>query len=292
MWPLILVVIGLDILVGRRSPLLGAAIGIGAVALVIVLVFAAPTIGIVPTGDAVVSERFTEEIGSASSAEVNLNLSIGKTTIAALSDSNYLFDGELTHLGDIEFDVQGENHKRISIKQKTIRQEFYDLSWFETEDLEWDIGLSPDVPLSLNVNGSIGQSILDLRGLLIDDVNIKGDVGDTSLTLPAMDKTYNVKIDGGIGKFTVKLEDGASLNLTIDGDVGDFTIDVPSGSAVRIDAEVDIGDLHIDSRFDKISGSDRDFLSESGIWESPGYTTADNKINIVFNGGIGSLRVR
>jgi hypothetical protein len=292
MWPLILVVIGLDILVGRRSPLLGAAIGIGAVALVIVLVFAAPTIGIVPTGDAVVSERFTEEVGSASSAEINLNLSIGKTTISALSDSNYLFDAELTHLGDIEFDVQGENHKKISIKQKRIRQEFYDLSWFETEELEWDIGLNPDVPLSLNINGSIGQSVLDLSGLLIDEVEIKGDVGDTTLTLPAMDRTYDVKIDGGIGKFTVMLQDNTSVNLSIDGDVGDFTIDVPSDAAVRVEAEVDIGDLHIDSRFDKISGSDREFLSESGVWETPGFATSEKKISIVFNGGIGSMRVR
>jgi hypothetical protein len=67
---------------------------------------------------------------------------------------------------------------------------------------------------------------------------------------------------------------------------------VPSGAAVRVEAEVDIGDLHIDSRFDKISGGERDFLSESGIWETPGFTTADKKVFIIFNGDIGSLRVR
>jgi hypothetical protein len=292
LWPLVLVVIGLDILIGRRSPFIGAAIGIGAISLAVVLVFAAPTLGIVPTGDVVITESFTEEIGSATSAEVNLKLSIGKTTISALSDSNYLFDGELTHLGEIKFDVQGDEHKKLTLRQTSVSYDFSDFGWFDTEDLEWDIGLSPGVPLSLNIDGSIGQSNFDFRGLLIEEVDIQGDVGETTLSLPATDKPYDVKIDGGVGKFTVSLEPETSVFLTIKGDVGDFTIDIPSDAAVRVDAEVDIGDLRIDSRLEKISGSDGDFLSESGVWETPGFSSADHQIVIVFDGSIGSLQVR
>ncbi len=292
LWPLILVVIGLDILIGRRSPLIGAAIGIGAVALAVVLVLTAPTLGIVPTGEAVITERFTETIGDATSAEVNLHLSIGKTTISANSDSTYLFDGELTHLGEIDFEVQGEKHKVINLRQESYRFDFEDFKWFDTEDLQWEIGLSPSIPLSLNIDASVGQSIIDLHGLQIDKVDINGDVGETTLTLPAVKNSYDVKIDGGVGKFVVNLEDDASVNLTIDGDVGEFTINVPFDAAVRIDAEVDIGALNIDSRFDKVSGGDDDFLKDSGIWETPGFASADAKIFIVFKGGIGSLHVR
>ena len=292
LWPLVLVVIGLDILIGRHSPFIGAAIGFGAIALAVVLVFSAPALGIVPTGDLVITESFTEEVGSATSAEVNLKLSIGKTTLEALSDSNYLFDGKLTHMGEIEFNVQGEGRKKITLRQKSLSYDFDEFRWFDTEDLVWDIGLSPEVPLSLTIDGSIGQSNFDLRGLQIEEVDIKGDVGDTTLNLPAMDKPYNVKIDGGIGKFTVNLEPDSSVNLTIKGDIGDFTINIPSDAAVRVDAEVDIGDLRIDSALEKISGSDGDFLSESGIWETPGFSSADHQIVIVFNGSIGSLQVR
>jgi len=292
LWPLILIVIGLDILIGRRSPLIGAAIGVGAVTLAVVLVLAAPTLGIIPTGANVITERFTETIGDATSAEVNLSLSIGRTNVSALADSTYLFDGELTHVGKTNFDVQGGKHKTINLKQRSVRYNFSDFRWFDTEDLKWDIGLSPDVPLSLNIDGSIGQSILDLRGLLIEEVNLKGGVGETTLILPAMNKPYDVKIDGGVGKFVVSIEEDTAVNLTIEGDIGDFTIDLPSTAAVRVDAEVDIGDLHIDSRFDRISGGDSDFLSESGIWETPGFSTAETKIIIIFNGGIGSLRVK
>jgi hypothetical protein len=292
LWPLILIIIGLDILIGRRSPLIGALIGIGAVALAVVLVFGAPELGIVPTGETLVTERFTETNGDATSAEINLNLSIGKTTISALTDSTDLFAAELTHFGQIDFDVQDGNHKTISLSQGPLRYDFEDLHWFDTENLQWEIGLSPVIPLSLNIDASIGQSVIDLNGLQIDEVDIHGDVGETTVTLPATVKTYNAKIEGGFGKFVVNLAADASLNLTIDGDVGEFTINIPSDANVRIDAEVDIGDLHIDSRFDKISGGESDFLSDRGVWETPGFASADKKITIVFNGGIGSLHVK
>jgi hypothetical protein len=47
LWPIALIAIGLDILFARRSPLLGALIGLAAVAAVIALVFFAPDLGIV-----------------------------------------------------------------------------------------------------------------------------------------------------------------------------------------------------------------------------------------------------
>lgn len=292
LWPLILIVIGLDIVIGRRSPLIGALIGVGAVAFAVVFVLSAPALGIVPTGDTLKTETFTEPLGETTSAQIDLELSVGKTTINAISDSNNLFDAELTHLGEIKFNVSGEKQKTISLSQRALRFDFFDFDWFETEELVWDIGLSPEVPLTLNIDGSVGQSILDLSGLQIEEVEINGDVGETILTLPAMKKTYEVNIDGGVGRFEINLEDGIAVNLTVDGDVGDFTIDVPDQAAVRVDAEVDIGDLNFPSHFDQISGDEDEFLRESGVWETPGFASADTKIFIVFNGGIGSLRVK
>ncbi|KPK89854.1 MAG: hypothetical protein AMJ88_17020, partial [Anaerolineae bacterium SM23_ 63] len=74
LWPLALIVIGLDIMVGRRSPAIGALIGFGAVALVLVLVFAGPSLGFTPPETELITERFTESIGNATSARVNLDL--------------------------------------------------------------------------------------------------------------------------------------------------------------------------------------------------------------------------
>lgn len=294
LWPLALIVIGLDIMIGRHSPVIGALIGLGAIALVLVLVFAGPSLGWAPPEMELITERFTESIGNATSARVNLDLDIGRTTLDALSDPNTLIDAEITYVGEINFDVRGDTQKTISISHRASQFDFGD--WFWTTDTDrdrtwWDISLSPEIPLTLNINGSIGQSIIDLSELQIEDLDIDGDVGDFQITLPAMEKAYNVDINGGVGTFEVILERGAAVNMTIDGDVGEFVIDVPADAAVRLDADVDIGNVNVPSSFVRLSGGD-DLVGESGLWETPGFDDAEVKIVIVFNGGVGDLTVR
>jgi hypothetical protein len=293
LWPLALIVVGLDIMIGRHSPVIGALIGLGAIALVLVLVFAGPSLGLTPPKTELVTERFTEMIGNATSARVNLDLDIGKTTLNALSEPNTLIDAELTYVGEINFDVQGDKQKTISIRH---RDPGFGTQWFWITDTDqrrasWDIGLSPEIPLTLNIDGSIGQSIIDLSDLQIEGLEVDGDVGEIYISLPATEKTYDVYVNGGVGAFEVTLERGAAVNLTIDGDVGEFVIDVPADAAVRVDADIDIGDVNVPSHFILLTGGN-DLVGESGIWETPGFDEADVRITIVFNGGVGDLTVR
>lgn len=293
LWPLALIVIGLDIMIGRRSPVIGALIGLGAVALVLVLVFAGPSLGITPPETELVTERFTESIGNATSARVNLDLAVGKTTLDALSDPNTLIDAELTYVGEINFAVRGDEQKTISISHRDPSFGF-NWSWITDTDTKrawWDIGLSPEIPLTLNIDGSVGQSIIDLSDLQIEDLDVDGDVGDFDITLPATGKAYDAYINGGVGAFEIVLERGAAVNLTIDGDVGEFVIDVPADAAVRVDADVDIGNINVPSSFIQLTSGD-DLIGESGVWETPGFDEAEVKIVIVFNGGVGDLTVR
>lgn len=294
LWPLALIVIGLDIMIGRRSPVIGGLIGLGAVALVLVLVFAGPSLGLAPADTELVTEKFTERIGNATSARVNLDLAVGKTTLDALSDPNTLIDAELTYVGDINFDIQGDQQKTISISHRAPRFDFGD--WFRISDTDtrrlwWDIGLSPEIPLTLNIDGSVGQSILDLSDLQIEDLEVDGDVGDFHITLPATEKAYDADINGGVGAFEIVLERGAAVNLTIDGDVGEFVIDVPDDAAVRVDADINIGNINVPSNFVRLSGDDH-VVGERGIWETPGFDEADARMVIVFKGGVGDLTVR
>jgi len=193
LWPLALIVIGLDLMFGRLSPVIGGLIGLGAVALVLLLVFAGPSLGLVPPEMELITERFTESIGNATSARVILDLDIGKTTLDALSDPSTLIDAELTYVGEINFDVRGDVQKTISISHRASQFDFGDWLWASDTDRKrtwWDIRLSPEIPLTLNINGSIGESIIDLSELQIEDLDIDGDVGDFQITLPAMEKTY------------------------------------------------------------------------------------------------------
>ena len=294
LWPLALIVVGLDLMIGRRSPVIGALIGLCALILVVALVFAGPSLGLTPPEAEFITERYTERIGNATSARINLDLDIGKTTLDSLSDASNLIDAEITYVGEINFDVRGDKQKTISISHRAPSTGFTDWSWItdiDTRRLWWDIGLSPEIPLTLNIDGSVGQSILDLSDLEIEDLEIEGDVGDFQITLPATDQPYDVYINGGVGTFEVVLQRDAAVNLTIDGDVGGFIIDVPADAAVRVDADIDVGNINVPSNFVRLSGDD-DVVGERGIWETPGFDEAEVRIVIVFKGEVGGLTVR
>lgn len=91
LWPVALIAIGFDILFARRYPWLGALTGLGAVALVIALVFLAPSLGIEPSGD-LKTLNFDEPVGNAQEASITLDLERYPTTVEALVDSNALIE--------------------------------------------------------------------------------------------------------------------------------------------------------------------------------------------------------
>ena len=288
-WPLILIAIGLDIIFARRTPLLGAVLGLGTVALVILILAIAPSLGLV-TSTEIFTDRFTEPVGAAELAQLEMELSVGPLTIDALSDSSQLIDAEITHIGKIRFNAQGDSTKTITLEQES--EMGINLFEWPDEELTWDIGLSPDIPLFLELRGGVGDAQLDLSGLQLTGVDVDLDVGGLDLKLPAMDQSLAVKVRGGVGEVRITIPSGANVSLDLDGDVGDFVIEIPDDAAVRLDATVDVGKIRVPSTMNKVSGDEDDFIGESGVWETSGFESASRRITIEFNGGVGDLTLR
>lgn len=292
-WPIFLIIIGLDLLFGRHSPQLGALIGIGAVALIIVLMLVGPSLGLAPNVE-IRSEHFEEAIGDATSARVTLNASVGSMTVAALEDSRNLIEADINYVGQITFDVSGEQEKavtlgqvgNVSFSQGPISTLF---GWIgATSALRWDISLTPDVPLDLTVNGSVGDSQIDLRNLQLTGLAYRGSVGGVHLTLAASAAPYNVEINGSVGEFTLVIPDDAAITAHIEGGVGGFTIDVPDNAAVRLNSSGGLGGITLPDSFTRTSSGD----DNTGTWETAAYRSAERRITIDYNGGVGGLTVR
>lgn len=291
LWPLILIVIGLDLIFGRRSPLVGALIGLATIALVVVLTFIAPLMGFVPNVD-VLTERFSEPIGSATSAQIELGLSVGLTNITALSDSNMLFDAEISHAGKMDFSVSGEKEKEIRLAQLPVSFTSDWLDWPEEKELRWDIGLTPDIPLHLKLEGGVGKSTLDFSELQLADLEIEVGVGGMEINLPATGESYEVQLNGSVGESRISIEEGAEITLDIQGGVGNVFIDIPDGAAVRLEGETGVGNINVPSSFRQTRSNDENIVGESGTWESEGFSSADRQIIITFEGGVGNLTLR
>jgi hypothetical protein len=295
LWPLLLIIIGLDLLFGRQSPLIGALIAVGAVVLLVALMLAGPSLGLAPSLE-VVTDTYSEPLDNAGSASVNLSIGAGQSIVRALADSANLLEAEVTHVGEIEFQRQGERERTIHLRQRD--QDFsFGQNWlgvFNPErELRWDVGLSPDVPLQLSVSSGAGTSRLDLEGLQLTGLNVSMGAGQLDLRLPAVDDAYSVQVSGGAGEMNIRIAQGAALSLNISGGVGAVNIDLPPNAAVRLDGRSGVGSINVPASFTRVQGdSERDFVGSSGVWESDGFANAERQIIIVYSGGVGGLTVR
>jgi hypothetical protein len=316
LWPLILIGIGLDILVGRRHPLLGAAIGLLLVGLAISLIVFFPealeSSGLFGRSNVeIIQEQFTADLGQAEAGSLDLDFSIGETNVYVLEDSPYLLDADLQHFGEIEFRVSEGETTEVHLSQAEI-----DLGPFMNlngRDVQWDIGLTPMIPLTLDLKGGVGEAEIDLEGLTLSAFELEVGVGDVRVTLPALPEDTQTRIEGGVGTVELRLVEGGAINLHIrggvgkfdieveedvygrivlDGGVGEFVLDLPDGIAVRLEGESDIGDIRVPSWLDLVSGNDNQGLGTQGVWESENYSDAEQSLLIIFNGDIGNLNIR
>lgn len=288
-WPLLLIIIGLDLLFGRQSPRLGAMIGVGAVLLVIVLMFIGPSIGLGAANYEIKETHFEEPIEDANTLRLELDFGVANTSLSALSDSANLLEMDASYIGDLIYDVEGSSEKTITLRSEDPDNGFsFGLGFIGNifsvvDDLQWDLRLQPDIPLNLQINGGVGRSVLDMRQLAISDFSLNGGVGEVTLMLPPGSATYS--IDGGVGSLSIELAEGSGMRFDINGGVGAVTLDLPDNAAVRIEADGGLGGIHVPGGYETVGEED---------WQSPSYAgaTADERISIYYNGGIGGLTVR
>ena len=263
---------------------------------------------------AIKTEHFSELLGSASSARVRLDTPVGETTVKAAA-GDVLLDAEITHIGEIQFSVVGETEKNVTLSQKNEAADWVRgiFGWMGSQGkLRWDVALSPEVPLSLDIHSGLGKSTYDLSKLQLTGVDIHGGTGEMELLLPSMPETYRAVVNGGIGEIDVRVASNASVDLKlragtgeikldigdnaevradIKGGIGETKIRLPYGAAVRIEARMGLGSVNVPSSFTQLSGSNSG-IGGNGVWQSPNYALAERKILITFDGGVGELKVQ
>ena len=298
LWPIVLIAFGLELLFGRSSRMISLAIGAATIVLLLLLMAVGPALGLAPSAE-VKTAQYSELVGEATSAQVNLDLSVGKATVQALSDSDKLIDADLRYVGDVNFKVTNSgSEKAVVLNAKNDSVQWFNFlglslnSGQDENDLRWNIGLSPNLPLDLRLSGGVGESTLDLSGLQLTRLSYNSGVGDTTVSLPGSG-SYSVDFNGGVGKLAVNFAEGAAVNANVDAGVGEITLDVPDDAPVRLKADGGLGGINVPANFIRVSGEDNG-LNRNGEWESASYSSADDnaRITIDFNGGVGSLTVK
>ena len=255
-WPLILIGIGVLLLLDNLGILPGSVWGYVWPA---ALIFLGASLLLSrarqpePVEDALTLE-------GARSALVALKHGAGELNVRGGAPAELLYTGAFAGGVDKRLDRQGD---RVSVTLSARTPDWF--QWpgpmFGTNGLTWDVRLNDGVPLAVSVESGASASRLDLAGTQVTDLTIKTGASSTVVVLPAHAGRMRARVSAG----------AASVDIT-----------VPPGVAARIRGMVGVGSLDVDQR--------RFPRGERG-YESLDFETAENRVELDVEGGVGSVRV-
>ena len=284
LWPLLLIAIGINFLFGQRVSWLGSVLSLGLGLAVVAFFLLAPGY-IEPFSQAdMITETFSDPLDGAESARVSLDFDSGTLEVFLLTDSNNLFEADVTHNQDLTFNATGSARRNVSLKLDN-EMSFGFIGFFEDQQIVGKVGLSPDLPIELSVDVGGGSAELDLAGLELTDLQVNSGSGSIKLTYP----DNNLPVDLSAGSGSISIETGAGSELDLEAEVGSgrisveiaegvygevelqsgsggITVYLPEGTALLVDGTTGSGSVRVPSDFDRVSGSDR-ISGDSGTWQ-------------------------
>ena len=271
LWPVILIALGLDVLIGRRS-LAGAIISgilifvlIGGVVLAVFFARNIPLLADLAKSPTLEEEVVSHPREDIEQAVISIDFTSQQGKLTALDDSPNLIEGNIDYYGDLIFDVETDDES-ATVELDSIRSGPVFNVDFGDDDRAgmWDVALHPSVAYDLNLDGGSGGLTLDLSEMTITGFKLDQGSGAIVLSLPEQ-STFSGEMDGGSGAMRIELPDGVGMRIILDGGSGAF---------------------RTDERFILVSGD-----SDDGIWETESYDEADYRIDLEIDQGAGAISI-
>lgn len=259
MWPLILIAIGIDLLIGRRSTL-GAVLSLILILAVFAGGFWLAGVRIQGGGQMLPSQDVRQALGGAKSAEVLLSPAAGQLDLSAAPGSPDLIHGR----------VPAEPGASVRVNASTsgtvARVELRDTGGVafpfivSSNRAPWSLAIIDQVPVDLQVTMGAGQVTLDLSSLQLTHLQVDMAVGQTMVKLPAS------------GRFSGKVSSA----------IGQLVIQVPAGMGLRLHVSSGIATASIPPTY----------RHDGDEYTSPSFGTSQNTVDLDVSQAIGSIEVR
>lgn len=257
LWPVVLIGVGLDVLIGGRSRW-GSLIVAGILLVVLsgAVWFSAQQGYTLRSGGV---ETVHSTLDGASSAEVDIRSGVSLLRIDTTSESNTLIKGRVEKSFGEE--LRQERDDRHGGAYYRLQSElFHAIPNFRGDPGgRWDLSLTDAVPINLRIATGVGKADLNLANLNLSQLKVESGVGQTIVWLP---KTGRYK-------------------ATLDVGVGDMTVYVPKEIAARIVLRTGLSAR-------SVSG---DYQKEDDYYISPGFHTAEHRVELELNGGVSKVTV-
>lgn len=253
LWPLILIVLGLNYLLRDnplRLPVIAGVAVLGAVAL----------IGWNARPGAAGSElQISIPLQGTPRAEINLRTGVTKLELTSGGSAELLVSGTARLLPGERLEPSTRTEGDLSVVN--LRSEGNVSGGNFRGNRGWELALSPVPLLSINLESGVGESELNLSGLRLERLQVQSGVGSLRVELPAQG-SYSANLQGGVGQIRVDLPDSLEARIQVSRGLGG--LELPSG-LTRID---------------------------DNTYQTPGYNTAPNRVDLRVSGGVGQVEIR
>jgi hypothetical protein len=191
--------------------------------------------------------------------ELALELNIGVGELAIKKGAGEWVEGTIDYSKDMEPDISYKlkGDKGIGV----IDQGDGKLDNIRIGEVKntWELELNDGIPIDLTVNSGASETNLDLKGLLLSELEVHAGVGDVTINLGGTwSESFDVSLEMGVGKTTIIL---------------------PKDVGVRIESAKGIGTAEFG---DLISKGD-------GVYVNEAYEDADVIINLTTDLGVGEV---
>jgi hypothetical protein len=202
------------------------------------------------------------DLDGASKASVVIKHGAGRLSISGSAESGKLVSGSFANGLDSRVKKDGDN---LNVVMQPLSPPFPDVifpwNWMTGRGFEWDFAFAKDIPLALIFEIGAVDAHLDLSENMVKDLALKTGASSTNLKLPS-----------SAGMTRLKIESGAAS----------VKVQIPEGVAARVESQSGLASISVDqNRFPK----------QNGYYQSADYETAENKVEIRIETGLGSVEI-
>ena len=268
LWPVLLVLAGIELLLAHRIPWLVLAC-LAAVVLILGAFAVNANVGTRVTGTTTTQQADTD-LGGATQAAVTIRFGAGQLSIGPLVQPRPNQLASMTYTGppglapQATYSAAGGGLGRLDYQVSgRPGPGFIPFASGQSSNARMEVNLAPEVPItSLNVQTGATEAHLDLSSLRVSSIDMS--VGAATVT---------VRLPENAGVTAMHVSGGAST----------LTLEIPQGVAARIQHHGGLSTLNIDQNRFPSAGE--------GLYRSADYDTAPNKVDITLETGVTTIQV-
>ena len=215
----------------------------------------------IDTGDLEMVEG-SVDLDDCKSASIVVKHGAGRLELTGVSEPGKLVSGKFASGLEAKVSKDGDRANVIlQPQQHSFPDVFFPGNWIGGKGLQWEFGLSNELPLDLVFEVGAVDAHLDLTALMVKNISLQTGASSTNLKLPTAAGTTYLKVEAG----------AASIDIY-----------VPDGVAARVETSAGLASITVDqSRFPK----------QGGVYQSADYENAENKVDIRIETGVSTIDI-